>query len=112
MRLSRPSRTRGRIGRVGEAVVGPRQLLLRDGAHDIGRHQDHQLGLAIDVVAALEQRAEHRQLHQPGKPVDLLLGLLLDHAGHGQRAAGGNFHRGFGAARLDRGNGRSSRRPA
>ena len=87
---------------VGEAVVRPRQILLRDRAHDVGRHQHHQLGLPVDVVAALEQRAEHRKLHQAGNAVDLLLGLLLDHAGHGERAAGGNFHRGLGAPGLDR----------
>ena len=39
-----------------------------------------------------------------GHAVDGLLGLVLDQAGHRDRAAGGNFQRGFGAAGLDRGN--------
>src|SRR3984893_18052438 len=33
-----------RIARIGEAVVGLRQILLRYRAHDVGRHQHHQLG--------------------------------------------------------------------
>src|SRR5436309_12671309 len=54
---------RGGIGAVGKAVVRPRQVLLRDRTRDVGRDDDHQLGLTVDVVAALEQRAEHGQLH-------------------------------------------------
>src|SRR5579863_3093012 len=42
------------IARIGEAVVGPRQILLRHRAHHIWRHQHHQLGLLIYVIAALE----------------------------------------------------------
>ena len=97
-----------RIGRRGEAVIRTRQVLLRHRAHDVGRHQHHQFGLVVDEVAAAEQRAEDRQLHHAGQAVDRLLGLLLDQAGHRHRAAGGNFQRGFGAARLDRGNRRSA----
>src|SRR5215471_3021824 len=50
---------RGRVGRIREAIVRTRQVLLRDRTRDIRRHDHDQLGLAIDVVAALEQRAEH-----------------------------------------------------
>src|SRR6185295_2264392 len=92
----------GRIGGVGKAVVGPRQVLLRDRARDVGRHDHHQFGLAVDVVAALEQRAQSRTLHQAGEPADLVLGLLLDPAGARERAARGNFDGRFGAPRLDR----------
>src|SRR3990170_2618834 len=75
------------IGRIGESVVRPRQVLLRHGAHDIGGDDHHQLGLAVDEIAAAEQSAEHGKLRQAGHAVDLLLTLLLDHAGHDQRAA-------------------------
>src|SRR5439155_21409634 len=34
-----------RIGCRRKAVIGPRQFLLRHRADDIGRHDDHQLGL-------------------------------------------------------------------
>src|ERR1700745_4173640 len=45
-----------RIRRGGKPVVGTRQILLCDGAHTIGRHKDHPLGLGVYVVAAAEQR--------------------------------------------------------
>src|SRR6185295_16895784 len=87
----------GGITGVGIAVVRTRQLLLRDRAHDVGADNDHQLGLPVDVVAALEQRAEDRQLHQARNAVELLLGLFVDHARKRQRSAGGNLHRRLGA---------------
>src|SRR5215510_9363545 len=94
-----------RIARVGIAVVRPRKILLRHRLHHVGRDDDHELGLLVDVVAALEQGAEDRQLHQARNAVDLLPGLLLDHAGHGERTAGGQLDGGLGAAGPDRGNG-------
>src|SRR4026209_2464522 len=57
---------RGGIGAVRKAVIRPRQILLRHRARDVWRDDHHQFGLAVDVVAALEQRAEHGQLHQAG----------------------------------------------
>src|SRR3989304_2458361 len=42
-----------RIVGIGVTVVGARQLLLRHRAHHIRRHDHHQLGLVVDVVAAL-----------------------------------------------------------
>src|SRR4051812_2396190 len=59
----------GGIGRVLETVIRPRQVLPRHRPCDVRRHDDHQLGLPIDVVAALEQSAEYRQLHQAGEPL-------------------------------------------
>src|SRR2546423_9516821 len=47
---------RGRIGAIREAVIRPRQILLRHRARDVRRNDHHQLGLAVDIVAALEQR--------------------------------------------------------
>src|SRR5438067_514999 len=94
-----------RIRGAGKAVIGPRQVLLRYRAHHIGRDQNHQFGLVIDVIATAKQRTENRQLRQTGEAVDGLLGLFLNQAGHGHRAAGGNFQRRLGAAGLDRGNG-------
>src|SRR5581483_7978789 len=44
-----------RIGCRDEAVIRTRQILLRDRAHDIGRHDHHQLGLAVQEVAAAKQ---------------------------------------------------------
>ena len=55
-----------RIAGIGETVVGPRQILPGNRAHDVGRHQDHQLGALIDVVVALEQRTEDGKL--PSSP--------------------------------------------
>src|SRR5437764_13647612 len=63
----------GRVGAVGKAVIRPRQVLLRDRARDVRCNDHHQLGLAVDVVAALEQRAEHGQLHQAGQAADVVL---------------------------------------
>src|SRR5580692_667106 len=94
------------VAGIGETVVGPRQILLRNRAHHIRRHQHHQLGLLIDIVAALEQRSENGKLGQARQAVDRLLGLILDHAGHRQRAAGRNLHRRFGAPGADRRDGR------
>src|SRR3954471_11583665 len=94
----------GGIGGVLETIIRPRQILPRYRACDVRRHDDHQLGLAIDVVAALEQRAEHWQLHQAGEPADGVLRLLLDHAGHRECATGRDLDGGLGAAGLDRGN--------
>src|SRR6185437_1839009 len=37
-----------RIGCRGEAVVGTRQILLCDSAHDVGRHDHGELGLVVD----------------------------------------------------------------
>jgi hypothetical protein len=99
-----------RVRSIGEAVVGARQILLRDSAYNVRRHEDHQLGLAVDVVAAAEQRAEHRQLRQAGQAVDRLLGLFLNQAGHRHRTARWNFQRGFGAAGLDRWDGQRAAR--
>ena len=104
MRLRRPSkRVRGSLGSA-KPSSGRDSMLLRDRAHHIRRDNDHQLGLVIDVVAAPEQGAEDRQLHQPGNAVDLLLGLFLNHAGQRQRTARRNFDGGFGAAGADRRN--------
>jgi hypothetical protein len=47
-------------------------------------------------------------LRQARKAIDGLLGLVLNQAGHCHRAAGRNFQRRFGAAGLDRRNGRST----
>src|SRR5438270_7304781 len=47
-----------RIAGVGKSVVGPRQVLERHRARHIGRHQDRELGLVVEEVAALEQRAQ------------------------------------------------------
>src|SRR6185437_15670948 len=41
-----------RIRRGGKSVIRPRQVLLRHGANDIGRHQHHQLGLVVGEIAA------------------------------------------------------------
>src|SRR3954469_22946747 len=41
------------VGRVHKTVIRARQVLLGDGARDIWRHDHHQLGLPVDVVAAL-----------------------------------------------------------
>src|SRR6516225_8325316 len=46
-----------RIGRRRKSIVGTRQVLLRHRADHIGCHQHHELGLAVEVVAAAEQRA-------------------------------------------------------
>src|SRR5512135_160199 len=51
-----------RTAGIGETIVGPRQLLLRHRAHDIGRDENHQFCLVIDVVAAPKQGAENWQL--------------------------------------------------
>src|SRR5664280_3563947 len=53
-----PKQRGGLIVGIGEAVVGPRQLLLRHRAYDIGRDYYHQLGLVVDAVAGLEKNAE------------------------------------------------------
>src|SRR5712691_105050 len=100
-----------RVARVGISVVRPRQVLLSHRPYDIGSDDDHQLGLLVDEVAALEQGAEHRQLHQARNAVDLLLGLLRDHAGQGERATGGNLDGRFGPAGLDRWYGERGLRP-
>src|SRR6185295_5147931 len=44
-----------RIGSRREAIIGSRQLLLRDGPNDIGRHQNHELGFVVDVVLTAEE---------------------------------------------------------
>src|SRR5208282_6296060 len=44
-----PKQHGGLIVGIGEAVVGPRQLLLRHRSHDVRCYQHHQLGLVIDV---------------------------------------------------------------
>src|SRR3984957_13804219 len=77
-----------RCGR--KSVIRARQLFLRHGANDIGRHDDHQLSLVVDEVLAPEQLAEQRQLIDTGQSVDGLLGLLLNETGHRQRSAGWN----------------------
>ena len=105
MRLNRPSRTcAGSLG-LAKPSSGRDRILLCDRADDVGRHQNHQFRLLIDEVVAFEQRTEHRKLGETRQAVDLMIGLVLDHAGHGERAAGGNFHGGVGAAGADRGNG-------
>ncbi len=81
MRLIRPSRSAPAGSEAaGKAVIEPRQILLRHRAHHIGRDQNHQFGLVVDEVAAVEQRAENRQLRQPGQAVDSPLGLLRNQA--------------------------------
>src|ERR1035437_2978413 len=82
-----PSEQHGRlIVWIGETVIGPRQLLLRHRVHNVGRDQYHQLGLAVEVVAAREQCAENSHLLQTGQGAQSMFVLLLDHAGHGKRA--------------------------
>src|ERR1700754_1357245 len=65
-----------RIGRGREAVIGPRQVLLRDRAHDVRRNNHGEFGLVVDEITAAEQRSQDRDLHHAGHPVDRLLGLL------------------------------------
>src|SRR3954451_9131899 len=91
-----------RVRRRREAVIRPRQVLLRHRAYDIGRHDHDQLGAVVDEVAAAKQRSEDRELHQARQSAARLLGLLLDQAGHRHCATGGYFERGLRAAGLDR----------
>src|SRR5207237_1308869 len=74
------ARQQRRLGIVGrrKAVIGTRQVLLRDRADDIRRHQHHQLGLVVDEILAAEEAAENGELIEAGQAVDRLLGLLLD----------------------------------
>src|SRR5262249_21622422 len=46
------------IRRVGKTVIRARQVLLRNGAHDVRRDNHRQFRLPVCVVAAPEQRAK------------------------------------------------------
>src|SRR5205085_10880047 len=72
----------GRVGRVRESVIRSREVLRRDRARDVGRHDHHQFGLPVDVIAALEQRAENRKVHQGWQSRNLMLRMLLEYARH------------------------------
>src|SRR5262249_43788285 len=71
---------------------------------DIGRDDDHELGLVGKEIPAAEQGAEYGQVLDPRYAVEILLGALLDHAGHDHRTTGGQFDHGLGAADLQGGN--------
>src|SRR6476469_1118479 len=62
-----PEQSGLRIGCRRKAVIGPRQFLLSNCPNDVGRHDDHQLGLVVDDVLAPEQRAENRYLVRAGQ---------------------------------------------
>src|SRR3954468_23530827 len=97
-----------RIGGTRKTIIRTRQIFFRHRPHDVGRYQHHQLGLAVDVIAAAEQRAQHRQLGEPRQTTDGLFGLFLDQPGHSHGAARGYFQRGFGTTGLDGRNRRST----
>src|SRR3954447_14357516 len=77
-----PEQSGLRIGCRCKAVIGTRKFLLRHRPNDIGRHDDHQLGLMVDEVLAPEKLSKNRYLVHAGHSVDGLLGLLLDQSRH------------------------------
>src|SRR4051794_6361042 len=96
-----PQQYRCGIARISKPIVRARQIGTRGCPYHIGGNDHSQLGLTIDVVAALEHRAEDRKLHQSRDAIDLLLGLLLNQACEGEGAAGWNFERRFSTPDTD-----------
>src|SRR5688572_29249187 len=95
-----PEEDRLPVGGRVEAFEGRDELLLVDGADDIGRDDDDELRLVGLEIAAAEEGAEDRQVLQAGGAVDVLLDGVLDKTGHDHGAAARQFNRGFGAANL------------
>ena len=82
--------------------IDRRRQLTRNRPYEIGRHDDDQLGLVALELCRAEQRAEHRDVAEERRLLDVVRVAVLKQAGDHERLAGTELNRCFRAARRQR----------
>src|SRR5690606_32443531 len=79
-------------------VEGRRQSVVADRLDEIGRDQDHELGLLALIALRLEQRAEDREISQHGELLQVASKPLLEKSGDGEGLSARHLDRRIGPA--------------